>query len=96
MAVYLVTWNINKAGIVYTPARDKFISGFKGLDAVYAGGTLDTVVFVSTSLSISMLYNRLCKNLDSNDRLMVTQVFKNGYIGWLDQKVVNWLKSRLV
>ena len=95
MAVYLVTWNINKAGIVYTPARDKFLSGFKGLDAIYAGGTLDTVVFVSTPLSISMLYNRLGKNLDKNDRLMVTQVFKNGYIGWLDQKVVNWLKSRL-
>lgn len=96
MAVYLVTWNINKAGSLYTSARDKFLSGFNGLDVTYAGETLDTVVFVSTTLPINTLYDRLVKNLDENDRLMLNQVFKNCYAGFLDVKVISWLNARLV
>lgn len=96
MAVYLVTWNINKAGSLYTPARDKFLSGFSGLDVTYVGDTLDTIVFVSTALPINTLYNRLAKNLDGNDRLLLNQVFKNCYMGYLDKKVADWLNTRLV
>ena len=92
--VYLVTWNINKAGAFYTPARNRFITGFKGLDAIYAGN-LDTVVLVSTTLSAILLYNRLTRNLDKNDRIMVSRVVPGGYTGWVDSKVVAWLKARV-
>lgn len=94
MAVYLVTWNLNKEGAHYSAARKKFLDGFTGLDAAYAGKNLDTVAFVSTSGSATDLYNHLVKGIDANDRLFVVQVFPGSYYGWLDDTVVKWLNAR--
>lgn len=95
MSVYLVTWNLNKEGQHYSAARTKFLTGFTGLDSSYAGKTLDTVALVNTPSTAIQLYNHLVKNLDTNDRLFVTKIFKGMYHGWLDLPVVNWLTARL-
>lgn len=91
--VYLITWNINKAGNLYAQQRAKFLSGFNGLDWIHEAN-LDTVAFLNTTSSANEIYNHLKRNLDDNDRLYITQVGKN-HEGYLNTPVANWLKGKV-
>lgn len=93
MSVYLITWNINKAGTEYSQQREKFLSGFNNLDWIHESN-LDTVAFLNTTYSAAQIYAHLGKNLDNNDRLFVTEIGKD-HRGWLNMEVVNWFKGRI-
>lgn len=94
MAIYLVTWNLNKEGTHYAQARQNFLNRFAGLDCKYAGARLDTVIFVNTTSNATQLYNYLAPALDKNDRIYVGRVDKADSYYWLDQDTVNWIAAR--
>lgn len=94
MSVYLVTWDINKAGAAYTEARNKFIAHLQTYDHIKDGG-LDSVWFIFTSQTANQIDAYLRQKLDTNDRLLVTRMRSGEHQGWLDPAVWEWINARL-
>jgi hypothetical protein len=94
MAVYVVTWNINKAGTAYDEARAAFLKHLERYDNV-KDDSLETVRWVSTTIAAGQLSDDLRQKLDDNDRLFVSQLFADRYAGWLAKSVWEWIRVRL-
>jgi len=94
MAVYLVSWNLNKEKTTYNQARDAFFALIKQYPYAY-DSNLDSVVFIQTEQPAQQLYTQLGAVLDKNDRILITQMTRGAYVGWLNQDVVNWLNARV-
>lgn len=94
MAVYVVTWNINKAGAAYNEARTAFLKHLGRYENV-KDDSLETVRWVSTTNTANQLSEDLRQKLDDNDRLFVSQVFADRYAGWLNKAVWEWIQARL-
>jgi hypothetical protein len=94
MAVYVVTWDLNKEKPNYAEARKEFIAHLERYDNTKDPG-LDSVRFVSTNLSASELSEDLRKKLDNNDRIIVTKLVSGNYAGWLNKSVWDWINARL-
>ena len=94
MAVYLVTWDLNKEKPNYVEARKQFIAHFERYENKKDAG-LDSVRFVSTNLTADQLSDDLRKKLDSNDRIIVTKLVSGNHQGWLDKTVWDWINARL-
>jgi hypothetical protein len=94
MAVYLVTWELNKEKPNYAEARKQFIAHLERYENTKDSG-LDSVRFVSTNLSAEQLSEDLRKNLDDNDRIIVTKLVSGNYQGWLSKDVWDWMRPRL-
>jgi hypothetical protein len=95
VAVYLVTWNLNKEGAAYNAARERFVGRVGNYDNVYDGPRLDTVCFVSTTKTASEVYADLGQALDQDDRIVVTQMRAESTGGWLSAYMVDWINARL-
>jgi hypothetical protein len=93
MAVYLVTWNLNKEPN-YAKARADFI---KVLDryATIRDRNLETVRFVSTQETAEQLAKKLNAPLDKNDTLIVSRIRVGEYFGWLDPQIWEWIIPKL-
>lgn len=94
MAVYIVTWNLNKEGSAYTQARDAFLRHLGKYQNV-KDSSLETVRFISTAETASQISGYLRQRLDGNDRLFVSKLNASEHDGWLAQDVWTWIKARL-
>lgn len=88
--VYLVTYDLNKPGKVYT----SLYSALGQYQSIRDPG-LDSVWFVSTSWTAQQIYNHLCKHIDVNDRIFITQIRSGENSGWMHKGVWAWINARL-
>lgn len=94
MAVYVVTWDLNKEKPNYSQARTAFVNHLGALENTKDPG-LDSVRFVSTTSTAGQLDTYLRQKLDTNDRLFVSQLNRGGHQGWLSKNVWDWINARL-
>ena len=94
MAVYLVTWDLNKEKPNYSAARTEFIKHLERYENKKDPG-LDSVRFVSTNWTANEIDKDLREKLDSNDRLFVTKLISGNHQGWLAKDVWEWINARL-
>lgn len=93
MAVYLVTWNINKERANYAQARQAFIKNLDRYESISDQG-LESVRFISSSKNAGKIYEDLFKALNNNDRIFVTKLTEGNFNGWCDEAVATWLNTR--
>lgn len=95
MAVFVVTWNLNKERSNYNQAREAFI---KHLESAYENTKdpgLESVRFLSSSNTADQISDYLKQKLDNNDRLFVSKVNSGQNQGWLSKSVWDWINDRL-
>ena len=93
MAVYLVSWDLNKEKANYAQAREMLLTRIYEYDHIKDSG-LDSVYFVSTTWSADQIYDDLRKSLDDNDRVIVTKLVQGSHQGWLSKNVWEWINAR--
>jgi hypothetical protein len=94
MAVYIVMWNINREKPNYAAARTAFLKGVDAYQNMQDSG-LETVRFISTTENADTVEGKLRKNLDNNDRLLVSKMNRGEHQGWLDRATWDWINARL-
>jgi CRISPR-associated endonuclease Cas2 len=87
--LYLVTYDLNK------PKQD-----YENLfSALKKTGTwwhhLDSTWLVKSSETVEDFANRIKKEIDQNDSLLIVEITKDSYKGWLTQKAWDWLKNNI-
>ena len=91
MAVYVVTWDLNKEKPNYQAARKAFLDHLGAYEQTKDSG-LDSVRFISTDETASEVKDFLREKMDDNDRLLVSRMRKGERSGWLT--VWDWIKAR--
>ncbi len=86
--VYLITYDLNKAGQDYNSLYEAIKS--LGSWAHY----LDSTWFVDTSSSASEIRDKLTAIMDKNDYLFVSRITKD-YAGWLKKDAWTWLTKHV-
>jgi hypothetical protein len=94
MAVYLVTWDLNREKPNYAAARSRFIAHLSRYEHLKDPG-LDSVWFISTSRSADEIDADLRTQLDDNDRLIVTKLVPANHQGWLATDSWDWINARI-
>lgn len=94
MAVFLVTWDLNREKPNYAQARQAFIAHLERYENVRDPG-LDSVRFISTSETADEISEDLRQKLDTNDRLVVTMMENGKHQGWLSKSTWEWIDARL-
>lgn len=94
MAVYLVTWDLNKQKQNYNQARQNLIAHLARYEHIKDPG-LDSVWFISSSATATAISNDIQTKLDANDRLIVTKLVAAQHYGWLAKNVWDWINARL-
>lgn len=94
MAVYMVTWNLNKERGNYAQARQAFIQHLDRYPNVSDSG-LESVRWVSSNATAFQVSDDLRLKLDLNDRIFVTKVNNGEHQGWLSKNVWEWINARL-
>lgn len=94
MAVYLVTWDLNKEKPNYNAARDAFLTHLDRYTNKKDPG-LDSVRFVSTTWSARQIMDDLHTKMDDNDTLFVTKLVSSDHQGWLSKTTWEWIDERL-
>lgn len=94
MAVFLVTWDLNREKSNYNQARATFIAHLERYENTRDPG-LDSVRFIATSLTATQIDADLRTKLDTNDRLFVTKLVSGNHQGWLAKNVWDWINARL-
>lgn len=94
MAVYMVTWNLNKERGNYAQARQAFIQHLDRYQNVSDPG-LESVRWVNSSATAFQVSDDLRLKLDLNDRIFVTKVNTGEHQGWLNNDVWEWINARL-
>lgn len=96
MAVYLITWDLNREGDAYRRASIALHDAFDKFTDSIRDPDLDSVRFVSTVWTASRLKEYLKPQfLDDNDTLFITRIHATDKDWWLSSKVADWLKARL-
>lgn len=94
MAVFVVTWNLNKERSNYAQARKAFLDHLSRYDNT-GDSDLESVRWLSTVHNATQIDADLRSVLDGNDSLFVTQLVLGTHQGWLDQSVWKWIEARL-
>ena len=94
MAVYLVTWDLNRQKANYSDARQRLIDHLSRYEHTKDEG-LDSVWFLSSALSADALDADIRTKMDNNDRLIVTKLVSGQHQGWLNPEVWKWINSRI-
>lgn len=94
MAVYVITWNINKERQNYDTARRAFIQHLEHYDNIKDSG-LESVRWISTASTATQVYQDLMSKLDKNDRLFVSLMASGTHQGWLSQQTWNWIDAHI-
>lgn len=87
--VYLITYDLNKAGQNYDGLY-KAIIALGGPSKCWH--YLDSNWLVETSYSTSQISEKLLKETDKNDHLLVVRVLKD-YHGWLPKDAWDWISN---
>lgn len=88
MAVYSVSYDLNKAGQNYEGLINE-IRTFNGYRKV-----MKSHWFVCHNGNAAQVYEKLKKHLDKNDHILIMEATKN-YHGCLPNEVWDWLKRHL-
>lgn len=88
MAVYCVSYDLNKAGQDYNGLYEEL----KKSPGYWHH--LDSTWLISTNETATQLFQRLKPCIDDNDTMLVIKV-TNEYSGWLPQDAWDWLKKHL-
>ncbi len=94
MAVYVVTWNLNKERSNYDAARRALLQHLERYDHTTDAG-LESVRWISTTYTANQVLEDLRSKLDANDRIFLSQVAGGNHQGWLSQKVWDWINARI-
>lgn len=94
MAVFLVTWDLNKQKANYNQARQNLIDHMSRYPYIKDPG-LDSVWFIQSSSTADAVSADIRTRMDNNDRVIVTRMENGGHQGWLGQGVWNWINARL-
>jgi hypothetical protein len=94
MAVFVVTWNLNRERSNYGQARAAFIKQLEQYPNVL-DPALETVRWIASSASASEISRDLRTKLDANDRLFVTQLSGGTHQGWLSQATWDWINANM-
>ena len=94
MAVYVITWNLNKERQNYDTSRRAFIQRLERYDNIKDSG-LESVRWVSTASTATQVHQDLMSKLDKNDRLFVSRLTSGTHQGWLSQQVWDWINARI-
>ncbi|QQG38298.1 MAG: hypothetical protein HYS26_01985 [Candidatus Kaiserbacteria bacterium] len=92
MAVYFVTWDLNKEKTGYIAARDRLLKKIDQFPNTKDPG-LDSVRFISSSQSSEQLAKFIKEAMDSNDSLMVMKMSGGDYYGYLQASTWEWINS---
>jgi hypothetical protein len=87
--VLLVTYDLNK-----NKDYPALYQAIKNLGEWVKDPDLDSVWFVSTSLSATDASAKLTPHMDSDDRLFVSRIRTGEYEGWLHRDLWTWISSR--
>lgn len=93
MAVYIVTWNLNKERNNYDAARRAFLEHLERYDHTKDNG-LESVRWICTTWTPDQIQKDLLTQLDKNDRLFISQVTAGNHQGWLNEEIWKWINSR--
>jgi hypothetical protein len=94
MAVFVITWNLNKERANYNAAREAFIKHLEAFPNTKDNG-LESVRWIESDHSASDISAYLRQKLDKNDRLLVSRIRSGEHAGWLNKSVWDWIKSKL-
>ncbi len=94
MAVYLVTWDLNKQKPNYDKARQNLIDHLSRYEHIKDQG-LDSVWFINSNSTPDQIDADIRTRMDTNDRLFVTRLVKGGHQGWLGKNIWDWINARL-
>jgi hypothetical protein len=94
MAVFLVTWELNREKPNYAQARATFLATLEQFEYTKDQG-LDSVAFVASTSTADGVSDTLRKRLDDNDRLVVTKLVSGSHQGWLSKTTWDWINARL-
>lgn len=87
MAIYCVSYDLNKAGQNYAGLYEE----------LKRTGTwwhyLDSTWLIDTSESVQQITDRLLQRIDKNDSLLVIRVTRE-YQGWLTKAAWDWINGR--
>lgn len=93
MAVYVVTWNLNREGN-YDAKRAAFLKHLERHDNV-ADADLESVRWISTGLSADELCTDLRQRLDNNDGIFLARITTGSHQGFLAKSTWAWINQRL-
>ncbi|MCA9397512.1 hypothetical protein KC573_01675 [candidate division WWE3 bacterium] len=86
---------LNKEGAKYAATSKLLHERLNSLETIRDSG-LETVRFVASGSSSEQLYNYIVSGiLDTNDRIIVSQLKNGDNFGLLDSQVWNWINARL-
>lgn len=85
---YVVSYDLNAPGQDYSGVHKAIQSASTGVWC----RPLESVWVIQSNLSSASIYNAIAPNLDKTDHLFVAEITSN-YFGYLDTKVVNYLKG---
>jgi len=93
MAVFVVTWNLNREGANYDARRTALLNQIGRYQNASDPG-LESVRWVAADTA-EKLCGDLMQRLDKNDRIFVCQLHRGAYQGFLSQPVWDWINPRL-
>lgn len=94
MAVYMVTWNLNKERGNYAQARQAFIQHLDRHQNISDLG-LESVRWLASSATANQISDDLRLKLDADDHIFVTKLNNGEHQGWLSTNVWEWINARL-
>ncbi|MDB5995294.1 MAG: Uncharacterized protein JWP42_2430 [Pseudomonas sp.] len=94
MAVFMVTWNLNKERGNYAQARQAFTQHLDRYQNVSDPG-LESVRWLNSAATATQVSDDLRLKLDVNDRIFVTKINEGEHQGWLSKSVWEWINARL-
>lgn len=94
MAVFLVTWDLNKQKSNYNQARQNLIDHLARYNHVKDPG-LDSVWFIESAATADAVSADVRTKMDDKDRVIVTKLVRDQHQGWLDKDVWDWINARL-
>ncbi|MEK5167185.1 hypothetical protein NYE69_33425 [Paenibacillus sp. FSL R5-0527] len=87
MSVYVVSYNLNKAGQDYNGL-------YEVLKSFGYCKYLDSTWLIATNLTADQLWQRIQPHVDKNDRVLIIRV-TNEYSGWLPKPAWEWIKEHV-
>lgn len=94
MAVFLVTWDLNKKRQNYDQARQVLIDFMSKYPHVKDDG-LDSVWFIQSPAKAEAVSADIHTKMTGDDKLIVMQLVAGQYYGWLEKQVWEWINARL-
>lgn len=95
MAVYIITWNLNREVSNYAAVSSELNERLNKLTTI-KHPALESVRFVSTTKTARELYEYLEPDiLDTDDKMVIVNLRRGEYWGKLSREVWDWISDKL-